>query len=252
MRAPLPAAALTLALALGAGCRHVPTDKEQRAADAHFDLGVVAQEKGNIQEALREYQAALELNEVFPEAHNAIGILLHLSFNRPEEAIRHYKRALEIREGYSEAKTNLGNVYLDLGKYDEAIKLYDQVLNDMLYTTPYIAHSNRGWALFKKGDVRGGMESIQMALTTNPKFCLGYKNLGLIHDEQGQTEAACDDYRHYRDSCPDAGDAYYREGVCLAKLGRTDEARKDFAACQTRQVAPGTRDDCKRLLEQLQ
>ena len=243
------AATVLAALALCAGCRHRPTEKEQRAAENHFDLGVVAQEKGSIQEALREYTAALEIDEGFPEAHNAIGIVLHLSFAKPEDAIRHYKRALEIKPDYSEAKTN---VYLDLGKYDDAIKQYDLALNDMLYATPYIAHSNRGWALYKKGDVRAGVESIQMALTTNPKFCLGYKNLGLIHDEQGNTAAACDDYRHYRDSCPDSGDAYFREGVCLAKLGKTEEALKDFAACQTKTVSPATKDDCRQLQEKMQ
>ncbi len=245
-------AAVLAALALCAGCRHRPTEKEQRASENHYDLGIVAQEKGNIQEALREYQSSLEIDETFPEAHNAIGILLHLSFARPEEAIRHYKRALELKPDYSAAKTNLGNVYLDLGKYDEAIKLYDEALNDMLYTTPYIAHSNRGWALYKKGDVKAGVESIQMALTTNPKFCLGYKNLGLIHDEQGNTAAACEDFRHYRDSCPDAGDAYLREGICLARLGKTEEALKDFAACQTKTVTPATRDECRSYQEKLQ
>src|SRR5690242_16412053 len=96
-------AAAVLALALCAGCAHHPTEKEQRVSENHFDLGVMAQDKGNIQEALREYEAALEADEGFPEAHNAIGILLHLSYGRFEEAIRHYKRALEIKHDYSEA-----------------------------------------------------------------------------------------------------------------------------------------------------
>ncbi len=245
-------ATLAAALALLAGCRHRPSEKEQRAAETHYNLGRMAATNGSIQEAVREYQAALKLDEGFPEAHNGYGLLLHLSFNRPEEAIQHYKRALEIRPDFSDVKTNLGAVYLDLGKYDEAIKLFDEALNDMLYTEPYIAHANRGWALFKKGNVRGGMESIHMALTTNPKFCLGHRLLGQIHDEQGQTESACEDYQRYRDACPDAGDAHYREGVCLAKLGKTEEARKSFEACQAKSGPAATKDECKRLLERMQ
>jgi len=246
------ATVLFAALALFAGCKHRPTEKEQGAAETHYNLGRVAAASGSIQEAVREYQAALELDESFPEAHNGYGILLHISFGRLEEAIQHYKRALEIRPSYSEAKTNLGVVYLDLGKYDEAIKLFDQALNDMLYPEPYIAHGNRGWALFKKGDVSGGIESIHMAITINPKFCLGYRLLGQIHDEQGRTELACDNYGRFREACPDAAQAYYKEGVCLAKLGKLEEARKTLAACQTRSGAPGLKDECKQLLEKMQ
>ncbi|HEY8207278.1 MAG TPA: social motility TPR repeat lipoprotein Tgl [Myxococcaceae bacterium] len=251
MRAATILAALALYAPL-AGCVHRPTEKEQRAAENHYDLGVVEGQRGNSQMAMREYQMALELDESFPEAHDAIGQLLHNSFHRPEDAIRHYKRALEIKPDFSKAKLNLGNVYLDLGKYDEAILLYDQVLNDMLYEEPYLAHSNRGWSLYKKGDVKAGMESIQMAITTNPKFCLGHKLLGLIHNEQGEFELACNDFRHFRDTCPDAGDAYYLEGVCLTKLGKTDEALKAFVACQTKTAAQTTKDACKQLEEKIQ
>ncbi len=61
-----------------------------------------------------------------------------------------------MRPTFSEARTNLANVYLDQGQYDEAIKLYEQVLNDMLYPTPFIAQGNLGWAYYKKGDTVTG------------------------------------------------------------------------------------------------
>ncbi|HYV50093.1 MAG TPA: social motility TPR repeat lipoprotein Tgl [Myxococcaceae bacterium] len=244
-------ATVLAALALLAGCRHVPTEKEKVAAESYYNLGVMAQ-VNNPQEALKEFESALEADEAFPEAHNAIGVLLHNSFKRPEEAIRHYKRALELRPDFSEAKTNLGNVYLDMGKNDEAIQLYDQVLNDMHYTEPYLAHVNRGWALYKKGDVRGGVESIQMAITINPRLCQGHRDLGIIHDEQGEPQAACDAYRHYRDSCPDAGEAYYLEGKCLAKQGKTEEAVKDFIGCQAKTAPQAMKDECRQYQERYQ
>lgn len=249
--------ALAAALLLVAGaCRHIPTEKELQGAQIHYDLGVNVQQAGDVQAAYKEYQRAIALDPRMAEAHNALGVLLHLSFGRPEEAVVHYKRALEIRPTFSEARTNLANVYLDQGRHDEAIRLYEEVLNDMLYSTPYIAQGNLGWAFYmrrdpEQKDLQRAVEMIKAAVTTNPKFCLGYKNLGIIHFEQGQTEAACGHFGKYRELCPDAADAYKREGLCQAKLGQNDLARNSFAQCQARSATQALKEDCQRLLEQL-
>jgi tetratricopeptide (TPR) repeat protein len=245
------------------GCKHVPTEREIQGAQIHFDLGVNAQTSGDVQTAYREYQQAVEKYPDFAEAHNALGILLHLSFKRPQEALVHYQQAVKLKPAFSDAgftsqaKTNLANLYLDLARYDEAIALYQEALNDMLYATPYIAQHNLGWAHYKRGDTKRedhklAVESIKAAVTTNPKFCLGYKNLGIIFDEQGKLEDACKNYGRYRENCPDVADAHYREGVCLAKLGQNDAARKAFAACQTKNPSEPLKEDCKRLLDHLQ
>ncbi len=235
-----------LALAL-MGCKHVPTEKERRGAEIHFELGVQAQQSGNVKEAYMEFQKALELDPEYPEARNAIAILLHLSFNRPEEAITHYQKALEVRPSYSDAKTNLGNVYLSQERYSEAISLYEEALNDMLYPTPYIAQGNMGWALYKNGEVERGLQSIKAAVTTNPGFCLGYRNLGLIYDEQGAMEDSCRYFSRYREACPEEADAHLREGACLAKQGKLDAARESFTTCEAKAKTEALKDDCRRL-----
>src|SRR5258708_21545968 len=178
-------------------CKHVPSEQEQQGALIHHDLGVQAIQSGNVQGALHEFQIALEMDPNLAEAHYAIGTLLHLSFGRREQAIEHFNKALAIRPNYSEAKANLANVYLDLGQYDRAIALYREALNDVLYPTPYIAQGNLGWALYKKGDTRGALENIRGALISNPKFCQGYRNLGIIHRDQGNFEEACQEFSKY-------------------------------------------------------
>ncbi len=244
------APALALAFAL-AGCKHVPTEKELQGAQIHYDLGIQAQGTGDLQGAYKEYEEALRLDPRFPEAHNAIALLFHLTFKRPEEAIGHYKEALEIRPGFSEAKVNLANVYLDQGRYDEAITLYEQVLNDILYVTPYIAQTNLGWALYKKGNARKGIESTKAAVTTNPKFCLGFRNLGIMLDEQGQQDESCRYFAKFQESCPDVAEAHYRAGVCQAKLGNAEAAKKSFGDCQAKNGSETVKEDCRRLADQL-
>jgi type IV pilus biogenesis/stability protein PilW len=239
-----------LALAL-MGCKHVPTEREREGAEIHYELGLQAQQQGLVQEAYREMQKSLELDPDYAEAHNAMAILLHLAFNRPEEAIQHYKKALEMRPNFSEAMTNLANVYLAQARYDEAIKLYEAALNDMLYPTPYIAQGNLGWALYKKGQTERALQSIRASVTTNPGFCLGYKNMGLIHEETGNVSEACRSFGRYRETCPDVADAYLREGACQVKQGKMEEARQSFTSCEAKAKSQVLKDDCRRLLEAL-
>jgi type IV pilus assembly protein PilF len=241
---------LALAFILS-GCKHVPTEKERQNSEIRYNLGLQAQQSGNIQEALSEFQRAVETDPDNADAQNALGILLHLSFRRHAEAIEHYNKALEVRPTFSEARTNLANVYLDQGQYDQAIKLYEQVLNDMLYPTPYIAQGNMGWAYYKKGDTEKALENIKASVTLNPNFCLGFKNLGLIHEQTGNTEEACKQFGHYREQCPDVADAYMREGVCLAKLGQADTARERLETCETKAAQQALKEECRRLREHL-
>ena len=127
----LRALAAVLALAATgvlASCVHIPTEKERQGAEAHYDLGISAQASGDVRSALREFEESLKLDDDFADAHNAIAVLLHLAFDKKDEAEKHYKRALEIRPTFSEAKVNLGNLYLDEGRLDEAIALYQQAL----------------------------------------------------------------------------------------------------------------------------
>lgn len=242
--------AVLLACMGGPGCAHVASDKEAEAASIHYDLGVT-QQTSNPQAALSEFDAALALNDDFPEAHNARGVLLHNFFGRPEEAVAEYRKALAQRPGFSEAKANLGNVYLTQKRYDDAIALYREALNDMLYPTPYFAQGNLGWALYLKGDVDQGISRTRAAITINPRFCLGYRNLGTMLDAKGQTEEACRQFGKYRENCPAVAEAYQREGLCQAKLGALEEAKKSLGLCVAKATDEALKDDCQRLQEKL-
>jgi tetratricopeptide (TPR) repeat protein len=254
MPRPSPAVLALAATGVLAACVHVPTEKERQGAEAHYDLGINAQSSGDVRGALREFEESLKLDDDFAEAHNAIAVLLHLSFDKKDEAEKHYRRALEIRPSFSEAKVNLGNLYLDQGRLDEAIDLYQQALNDMLYATPYIAETNLGWAYFKKGNTPQAIAHLRAAVTTNPEFCLGYKDLGLVHDARGDLAAACTEFGRFVDACPKVAEAYQLRGSCQVRQGRAAEARASFDACvenATGAAQTKVRDECVRLRDRL-
>jgi Tfp pilus assembly protein PilF len=245
--------ALAAAGVLGS-CVHIPTEKERQGAEAHYDLGINAQSSGDVRGALKEFEESLKLDPDFADAHNAMGVLLHLSFDKKDEAEKHYKQALEIRPTFSEAKVNLGNLYLDQGRLDEAISLYEQALNDMLYATPYIAETNLGWAYFKKGNSAQALEHLRAAVTQNPAFCLGYKDLGLVQDAQGDLAAACTEFGRFVQACPRVAEAHQLLGSCLVRQGKATEARASFDSCVENASGPSqqrVREQCIRLRDGL-
>ena len=226
------------------GCAHVPTEKEQDAAGIHYDMGVEAQIK-DPPTAMREYEMALALDPGLAEAWHAKGVLEHMVFGKLDAARASYQKALELNPRFSAALTNLGNVYLEQKRYDDAIKQYELALNDMTYREPWIAQANLGWARYKQGDSRGGIESLKSSVTNNPKFCFGFLKLGNIYEEQGNLPEACRNYTRYRESCPDLGDAHMREGMCLSKTGKVEEAKAAFDLCIAKD--DNSKDDCVRL-----
>lgn len=243
--------ALLGASLLWTACKHAPDEKARRSAEIHNDLAVGSLNQGDFKSAYAEFQQAVESDDTLAEAHNGLGLVLHLNYQKFPEAEAQYKRAIELRTAFPEAHVNLGNLYLDQGRYDEAIVQYELALNDMLYRTPHFAQSNLGWALYKKGETERAIESVRAAVTSVPNFCQGWRTLGLIYEGTGRSEKACESFSEFAQSCPSVAEAHHLLGVCRAKLGKTDLARASFSACVERASPGALHDDCTSFLTRL-
>lgn len=245
-------ALVPLLAVFGLACAHTPSEREQTNARIHYDLALERQRAGDASEAYREIEKALALDPTFAQAHNAKGLMLHLSFDRGEEAIKSYKRALELDPRFSEVHTNLGNVHLAAGRYDDAITHYELALSDMLYVTPWFAQGNLGWAHHKAGRTEEGIKAIRRAIDLNAGFCQGHRNLGIIYEEQGDAVQARTAYEAFAEACPDVPEAHQRLGMILAAQGDADEARNAFALCEAKSTDRNEKDRCRRLSERLE
>ncbi len=231
------------------GCAHV-SDRDREQADLHAQLAA-ENVVGNPQTAVKEVDVALSLDPECAEAWHVKALVLQHSFARYEEAREAYLKALQYKNPFSEAHTNLGTLYMDQKRYDEAIHEYEIAIGDMLNRAPFIAQTNMGWAYFKKGEPKKALEHLNLAISINPKFCMAHLQLGEMLEAQGNVEDACKSFSKYKEACPEAADAYQREGVCLAKQGKKDEALKDFDTCLAKAKADTIKDQCKALKGQL-
>lgn len=103
-----------LMLAVPYGCSKGGEQAKEQAASApaadpakeHFDKGVQFSLKGQLDEAIKEYEAVLTFNPKSAEAHNNLGFA-YFDKNDLDRAIDHQKKALEINP-------NLANGYYGL------------------------------------------------------------------------------------------------------------------------------------------
>lgn len=231
------------------GCAHSASERDKNQSALHYELAVQNLVKLP-QVALKEADDALKFDPANADAWHLKGLVLHQSFQRLEEAQVAYAKALELKDPYSEARTNLGNLYMDQKRYDDAIVQYQLALNDVMYRTPYIPQGNMGWAWFRKGDSRQAIELLKAALTVNPKYCLGELWLGEVYEAASNTAESCKYFARFREHCPDRADAWQRDGICLANAGDKEGAGKAFQNCVDKAATDDQKDLCKQLKEQ--
>lgn len=229
------------------GCAHV-SEKDQEQSTLHYELALQSLLK-EPQLALKEADKSLELNPQNAEAWHVKGLVLHHSFGRLEEARAAFAKALEFKQPFPEANNNLGNLFMDQKRWDDAITQYQLAINDVMFREPYLAQGNMGWAYFKKGDSKSAIENLRAALQVSPKYCLGELQLGQVLESQ-QDPDACKYFGRYREHCPDRADAWQRDGMCLASAGNNEGAAKAFDTCVEKSSSDDQKDLCRALKAQ--
>jgi Tfp pilus assembly protein PilF len=240
-----------LVLALVLACAHGPSRKERETAEIHYNLGLEALRGGRFQEAMKEIDAALALDEAFADAHLARGLCLEYGFGKLPEAEAEYRRAIQLRPGFSDAHNDLGQLLAKTGRLDEAVGEFDAALANMLYKEPWVARCNKGQALVRMGKKEAGLAEMRSCLQQTPRFCLGWRELGRLLLADGDATAALDAFGQYTRNCEKLPDAWYQTGLALLKAGAVEKAREAFEKCAALGAETPLGDECKRSGEQL-
>jgi type IV pilus assembly protein PilF len=243
-------AALSAAAVLA--CAHGASSKERRGAEIHHDLGAEALRGGRFPDALREFDAALAVDDAFAEAHRGRGIVLDLGFGRLDEAEKAYRRAVAARPGFSEARNDLGQLLARTGRWDEAIREFDAALANMLYKEPYVARCNKGLAMFRMGRRDEGVGEMRACLSVAPSYCKGRRELGRVLLDEKRMREALDELSSYARFCERVPDAHLQLGLARMKSGDISGARQEFERCRELGDGSAEGEECRRSLSLLE
>ena len=137
--------------------------------------------------ALDEYERAMRYQADFSSSGYNLGNL-YVAMGRPEDAEREYRRSLRIDPFFVRSRVNFSLLLSALGRNPEA----EAQLRAALAAEPDLAaaHYDLGLLLAQTGQLDEALEHLEMAARARPDFARGQYNLALLQSRLGKTEEA--------------------------------------------------------------
>jgi serine/threonine protein kinase/tetratricopeptide (TPR) repeat protein len=173
-------------------------EKYPKEKQAHFDLGGAYEYQGLLNEGIKEFQAALDLDPQFAIALNEISGV-YIMMGEPNKAIEYAKRYAAACPNDPNPLDSLGVRYFSVGKLDLAIEKFKQ------------------------------------ALALNPNFSFSLKNIGYAYalkEEYGEALAWANEYAARSDSVGFKAEAYLLKGFYEYWTGAFQKALGDAGRAQ--------------------
>ena len=188
---------------------------------AHDSLGYTLLQKGQLDEAIAEYEKALEIKPDYADSHNNLANAL-LQKGLVDEATVHYRRALEIEPEFAEPRNNLANVLFKQGRVDEAIEEYKKAAAKRSDFAE--VQYNLGSALIVKGDWNGAIQYLEAAIKIDSTYARAHNKLGIAFGATGKTPEAVREFKEAVRLDPNYAEAHFNLGYVLAHSEHRIEA----------------------------
>src|SRR5262249_8021374 len=200
------------------------------AVSRHFDatylLGLILLQKGQFEQAEKQFHRAVKINSRAPKAFNDLANA-QLELNRPFEALRNYDRAIALNTNFAEAFNNRGNALMIVQRFDEAIASFDKAI--AIKPDYAKAFYNRGNLLRRLKKHEAALASYQQAITIDATYVEAHNNRGNSLLDLHQQEAALAAYDKAISLNPVFAEAFANRANALIELRRLDEA---FSSCE--------------------
>lgn len=216
---------LILSALLLAGCL---TPQAMRESDSAKSLGYAYLGEGNVPGAIGQFREATEHNRWDREAWHGLG-LAYFASERTEDAETALKKALELSDGdFPQGQLNLGSLYLEVGRFEEAIELLEAASEHPEYRQPHKALHNLAWAQFNLGRYADARKSLSQVLRQFPLFCPAIRNLAAVDEAEGSLDDALTRYRQAQDCDPTDLNTRLALGTMEARLDLVADACRNL------------------------
>jgi tetratricopeptide (TPR) repeat protein len=175
------------------------SERDPAYVTAHYNLGIALFNAGELEAAMTQCRAALDLHPRHAKAHANLGACL-TRVGRPDAALTHYAQAIEIRPRFAEAHHGLGTALARLDRGPEAVAALERALE--LRPGYAVAHRDLGTVLGSTGRLDEAVTHLEAATRLAPGDAIAHLNLGSAYRQLGRLDDAIASFRVARSRDP--------------------------------------------------
>jgi Tfp pilus assembly protein PilF len=196
--------------------------------------------RANYQLALEDMLTVKDCEARDPEVYYWLGRIYYARVEK-EKARTNLEQALSLNPQYPEANEFMGMMFLEEGKYDQAISYLKTAATNDRYRLAYQAWNSLGWIYLQQGKLQDAEAAFARSLALNPNFCWAHCNLGELKAKQKNYAAAYASYQKALELCPDLPRAHRLLGLEYTRQGKRQPACTEFSLA-LKYAAPDSED----------
>jgi tetratricopeptide (TPR) repeat protein len=206
-------------------------------AKQHLLLGREHYAKREFEKAEPLLREVLQHEDRFADVHDMLGVIAHLRGNLVA-AEHHFERALAINPAYTEAALNLAVTYNDRGKYDAARDVYRRIRGGSAQGSngrdPFVRgklanmHAELASAYVDAGMPRDAILEYEKAIALCPNFADLRTRLGTLLREQNDLPRAREHYEAAIRAKPGYVPAHIQLGILFLAMAEPDRAQEHW------------------------
>jgi tetratricopeptide (TPR) repeat protein len=209
---------------------------EQMAFFAKFTLGQIYFRNDQLQEADKVFASALQNHSPSIPVETLATAYFYQGFtsqklNQLDEAMTQYEQALERNPALYQAYYNRGVALIDQSLFDEALKEFTQAI-ELKQDLPF-AYFNRASILKGQGKLEQALQDYNHGLKLSPTSAEAILARGEVYQKQGKYELALADYNRTLELTPNLGMAYIYRAQLQEERGAKAEAEADYDKAST-------------------
>jgi tetratricopeptide (TPR) repeat protein len=167
-------------------------EKDPAAVAAYRKRGAFLQKKGQLDKAIQDYNAQINLEPYDGETYYDRGMIFQ-KMGQMEKAMEDYDKAISLNPRIPGAYNNRGVIHTITGAFDKAADDFSRLI--ALKPNHAGAYNNRGFAYFRMGQYGNALEDYNKSLSLDPNYAAAYVNRGNFYVKNGRNQLARTDFQ---------------------------------------------------------